>query len=247
MLKTSPVTTLYHKSVDAVKYNGKNLPKESINLVTTPQGFNMEAIKYLKEHSNPMAADELEILENGNFKVGYVKETTPNNKITYKWDLEESYKIGHSLDFHPFIPSTYLLLGGVKIPYEYGLAGYSDSDCVYHAVTESILGALNQGDLGKNYPDNDPKYKGIASSYFLNDVKNRLKEANYAIVNIDIMIYLEEPKLKDYKLQMAKNIAECLDISSDKVSVKATTFEKKGVIGTKEGVASEATVLIKKY
>ena len=97
-----------------------------------------------------------------------------------------------------------------------------------------------------NYPDSDPLYKGISSSYFLNDAKARLSEAGYEIVNLDIMIYLEEPKLKDYKKMMANNIALCLNISSDKVSVKATTFEKKGVIGTKEGVASESTVLIKK-
>ena len=246
MLKTSDITTLYHKSVDAVKYNGKNLPRESVNLVTTPQGFNEKAIKYLKDHANALAADELEILENGNFTIGYVKESSPNDKITYKWDLEDIYKIGHSLDFHPFIPSDHLLLGGVKIPYEFGLKGYSDSDCVYHAVCESILGALNQGDLGMNYPDSDPLYKGISSTYFLNDAKVRLSEAGYEIVNLDIMIYLEEPKLKDYKKMMANNIALCLNISSDKVSVKATTFEKKGVIGTKEGVASESTVLIKK-
>ena len=244
-LQASDIVTLYHKSVDAVKWNGKTIPKEEINLVTTPQGFNGKAIHYLMEHPNPKATDELEVLEGASLDVEYLEETSPNQKITYPWDLPSDVKIGHSMDFHPFINGEYFTLGGVKIESPYALDGYSDADPLYHAVAEAILGALAKGDLGDNYPDHDPKYQGIDSSYFLQDVKERLNKAQYEIANLDCMIYLEKPKIASLKKQMAFNIASCLSIDPSKVSVKATTFEKKGPIGTSEGIAAEAIVLIK--
>ena len=244
-LKDNKIVTLYHKSVDAIKYHNKNLPKEEINLVTTPQGFKASMVDYLKTHVTPQAADELEVLEPLAENITYIMESSPNPKITYANDLESHYRIGHSLDFHTFTSEKELILGGVHFPGELGLLGHSDADCVYHAIAEALLGALGQGDLGDNYPDNDPKYLNIDSSYFLKDVKERLASCHMAIVNIDVMIYLEKPKLKEYKRLMAKNIAQCLDITPDLVSIKATTFEAKGPIGTHEGIASEATVLIK--
>ena len=245
-LEQSDVATLYHKSVDAVKWRGKAVPKEEINLVTTPQGFTRKAIDYLMLHPNPKAVDELEALEESGLFIDYVEESKSNQKITYPWDLPDLYRIGHSMDFHPFIEGEYLILGGVKIDSPYALDGYSDADPLYHAVAEAILGSLSQGDLGDNYPDHDPKYKGIDSSYFLKDTKKRLSEAGFEIANIDCMIYLEKPKVSNYKKQMAINIAKNLQIDSSLVSVKATTFEKKGPIGTSEGIACEAVILIKK-
>lgn len=246
-LEKYDVVTLYHDVVDAIKMNGKSIDKNSLRAVTTPQGFNKYAYLYLLANQNSLAQDDLEIIENTEFLIGYIKETKPNNKITYPTDLlNEEYKVGYSMDFHPFIPNDYLLLGGVKIPYHFGLKGHSDADPVYHALTEAILGSLHLGDMGYNYPDTDPFYKGYDSSLFLTDAKNKLKEHNYSIVNIDIMIYLEEPKLKKYKCLMEENISSILGIRKEQVSIKATTFEKKGPIGSKEGVASEAMILIKK-
>ena len=241
------VVSLYHDVVDAIKYNGKSINKNELKAVTTPQGFNKKAYTYLLNNPNEFAQDDLEIIESTSFTIGYIKETSNNKKITYSTDLEElDYKIGYSMDFHPFTKKEFLLLGGVRIPSSFGLLGHSDADCVYHALTEAILGSLHLGDMGYNYPDNDLKYKDYDSSKFLLDVKNKLIEHNYEIVNIDIMIYLEKPKLKEYKKQMEENISNILNISSDLISVKATTFEKKGPIGSSEGVASEAFVLIKK-
>lgn len=245
-LDKSDIVTLYHKSVDAVKWHGKAIPKEELNLVTTPQGFNKKAISYLIANPNPKATDELEALEESGLVVDYVEETHQNQKITYPWDIPSTYKIGHSMDFHPFVKGEYLTLGGVKIESEYALDGYSDADCLYHAVAESILGALNEGDLGDNYPDKDPKYKDIDSSFFLKDVKSRLIKAGYEIANIDCMIYLEKPKVSSFKKKMALNIAKNLQVDASLISVKATTFEKKGVIGTNEGIACEVVTLIRK-
>ena len=239
--------SLYHDCVDAIKYKGKSLNKNDLIAVTTPQGFNRNAYTYILNNQNCLAFDELEILENSEYKIGYIKETSDNKKITYSNDLLQlEYKIGYSMDFHPFVAKDYLILGGVKIPSKVGLKGHSDADSVYHALTEAILGSLHLGDMGYNYPDNDPKYKDYDSSLFLKDAKTKLENNGYAIANIDIMIYLESPKLKNYKFIMEENIAQILEIDSSKVSVKATTFEKKGVIGSNEGVAAEAFVLIKK-
>ena len=247
VLKDSDAVTLYHDVVDAIKLNGRSLNKSELKAVTTPQGFNKSAYLYLLENPNNQAFDELEILENTNFKISYVKETSNNSKITYKEDLEQiDYKIGYSMDFHPFVEKEYLLLGGVKIPSNLGLKGHSDADCLYHAVTEAIFGSLHLGDLGTNYPDNDIKYKDFDSSLFLKNAKNKLDEYGYQINNIDIMVYLEKPKLKQYISLMEENIANILKICSHDVSIKATTFEKKGPIGSNEGIACEAYVLIKK-
>ena len=126
------------------------------------------------------------------------------------------------------------------------LKGWSDGDALIHAVAESIIGALALGDIGKLYPDNDPKYKGICSKYFLEDVKKILDEKSYEIVNLDTIVYLEKPNLKNYKLDMAKEMASLLGINHYQVNVKATTTEQKGLVGKGEGIGAEAIVLLKK-
>ena len=246
-LTTNDAVTLYHDVVDAIKYHGKSINKNDLKAVTTPQGFNKETYEYILNNYNPAAQDELEAIEDQNFKIGYVKESTPNIKLTYESDLKNNeYRIGHSMDFHAFESKDYLVLGGVKIPSTFGLKGHSDADCVYHAITESILGALSLHDMGTIYPDNDNKYKGIDSSFFMIEAKNLLKEHKYEIANLDIMIFLERPKLKDYKEAMRKNIATLLEIDINQVCVKATTYEQKGIIGSSEGIQAESIVLIRK-
>lgn len=239
--------SLYHDVVDAIKYLGKSLNKNELKAVTTPQGFNKQAYQYILNNFKPNAQDELEVIEDQSFEIGYVKETSPNNKLTYESDLyNNEYRIGYSMDFHPFTKKDYLVLGGVKIPSEFGLKGHSDADCIYHAITESILGALSLRDIGTLYPDNDDKYKNIDSSFFMIEAKKYLKTYKYEISNLDIMIFLEKPKLKEYKEEMRKNISTLLEIDIDKVCVKATTYEQKGVIGSSEGIQAESIVLIKK-
>lgn len=247
VLEKNDAVSLYHDVVDAIKYKGKSINKNELKAVTTPQGFNKKTYEYILNNYNSLAQDELEVIEDQDFKIEFIKETKPNTKLTFESDLKnQEFRIGHSMDFHAFEPKEYLVLGGVKIPSTFGLKGHSDADCVYHAICESILGALSLNDIGTLYPDNDNRYKGIDSSFFLKEANKLLKQYQYEISNIDVMIFLERPKLKDYKEQMRKNISQLLEIDINKVCVKATTYEQKGVIGSSEGIQAESIVLIKK-
>lgn len=155
------------------------------------------------------------------------------------------YRIGHSFDFHPLVPDRLLILGGITIPFEKGLAGHSDADVVLHVVAESILGALGAGDLGTHFPDNDPKYKGQSSDFFVKESIKLSKEAGFVVNNIDVMVYIEKPSLKEYKPFIKSRIASLLEVDETLVNVKATTMEKKGIIGEGVGIAAEAIVLLK--
>ena len=125
--------------------------------------------------------------------------------------------------------------------------GHSDADALLHAISESMLGALALGDLGKHFPDNDPKYKGIDSKEILKECLKLIKNEGYVIGNIDSMIYAEKPKMASHILPMRKIISELLEISVDQISIKATTHEKMGIIGKEEAIACESIVLLKKY
>lgn len=156
----------------------------------------------------------------------------------------DKLRIGHAYDIHRMAEGRRLILGGVEIEHEKGLMGHSDADVVYHAVAESLLGALSLGDLGTHFPDNDQKFKDIDSSLLVRDVFHMVKERGYYINNIDITIHCEAPKLKPYVQRMRGNIAMLLETDLDSVNVKATTGEKIGVIGRSEGIAAEAVVLL---
>lgn len=152
-------------------------------------------------------------------------------------------RVGHSIDVHKFTDRRKLVLGGVKIDSK-GLEGHSDADVLLHAVAESILGALALGDLGSNFPDTSDDYKNIDSSVLVVHVINLAKEKGYKVGNVDCMVLAQTPKLAPYIEEMRMNIATLLDVEIDKVSVKATTTEKLGFIGSKEGIAATSTVLM---
>lgn len=259
-LETFDATTLYEGCIDTYRYNDGTkfhpLKRNNLYKIVTPQGFKQNTYQTIlaADNQNSNYTDEISILLDKNYRINHSLLSHPTPKLTYQTDLayleflitkNQIYKIGHSFDFHPFVVGDELNLGGIKIPFNKKLKGWSDADVLYHAVAESIIGSLGIGDLGKLYPDNDPKYFKIASEYFLKDMKNKLTEFGYQIQNIDAIIYLEKPNLKKYKEQMAKNIATLLEISSDKVNVKATTMEEKGLVGKGEGIGAEAVTLIK--
>jgi 2-C-methyl-D-erythritol 2,4-cyclodiphosphate synthase len=154
------------------------------------------------------------------------------------------YKIGHSKDTHRLVTNRKLILGGLEIPFEFGLLGHSDADVVLHVVAESIIGALGLGDLGTFFPDTDPQYKDRRSDYFVKTVVKMMVDLGYNVNNIDITIYLEKPILKDYKPLMKNNIAKLLQIDPSLVNVKATRGEGLGYVGRMEGISAEAVVLL---
>ncbi len=147
-------------------------------------------------------------------------------------------KIGQGYDIHRLIFGRDLILGGVKIPYEKGLLGHSDADVLIHAIIDSIFGAMNIGDIGEHFPDNDPQYKGISSLELLRHTAKLLDNNGYKIVNIDSTVICEKPKLLPYKDDMKKNISNALSISPDLISIKAKTKEKSDSTG--EGLSIEA-------
>lgn len=154
-------------------------------------------------------------------------------------------RIGHGFDVHRFGGEGPCILGGVAVPYEQGLIAHSDGDVVLHALCDAILGALALGDIGQLYPDNDNSYKNIDSRILLRDVYERMVQKGYQVGNLDITIMAQAPKMLPYEPQMRANIAQDLHLDLDAVSVKATTTEKLGFVGRKEGIACEAVVLLK--
>ncbi|MCI8851566.1 MAG: 2-C-methyl-D-erythritol 2,4-cyclodiphosphate synthase [Erysipelotrichaceae bacterium] len=156
------------------------------------------------------------------------------------------YRIGQSSDIHQLAQGRELILGGVKIAHDKGCLGHSDADVLLHAVAESILGALALGDLGKHFPDTDPKYAGINSMVLLKEVAGLMLEAGYVINNLDALIMIEKPKMAPHIEAMRKNIADCLSCDISQVSVKATRGEGLGFVGREEGVLAQCITMVKK-
>ncbi|HOJ92174.1 MAG TPA: 2-C-methyl-D-erythritol 2,4-cyclodiphosphate synthase [Dictyoglomaceae bacterium] len=153
-------------------------------------------------------------------------------------------RIGFGYDVHPFEEGRELIIGGVKIPYEKGLKGHSDGDVLIHAIVDALLGASSLPDIGYFFPDTEPSLKGISSLYILEKVKNILLEKRVYIINIDSVIVAEEPKILPYRDLIIEKIIATLEIEREKFNVKATTNEKLGFVGRKEGIAAFAVALI---
>ena len=153
-------------------------------------------------------------------------------------------RTGFGYDVHAFAYNRKLVLGGIEVPFEKGLLGHSDADVLLHAICDALLGALALGDIGHHFPDNDPKYKNIDSKILLFKVNELVRSKEFIISNIDSTVVMERPKLKDFIPQIRNSISDILKISVDQVSVKATTSEKMGFVGTEEGVKAYATVLL---
>ena len=155
-------------------------------------------------------------------------------------------RIGIGYDVHALVKNRKLILGGVDIPYEKGLLGHSDADVLVHAIMDSILGALGEGDIGRHFPDTDMEYKDISSLILLERVYNIMIESNYEIVNIDTVIMAEKPKLAPHIEEMRINISKVLNRDISNINIKATTTEKLGFVGKEEGVAAQSICLLKR-
>lgn len=155
-------------------------------------------------------------------------------------------RIGQSIDIHQLVEDRKLVLGGVEIPYERGLKGHSDADVLLHAIIESIIGAMALGDIGKHFPDTDPKYKGISSMILLEYTYKLMIDNGYEIGNIDSIIMCEEPKMAPHIMKMRENVARVLHCDISQINIKATRGEKLGFVGRKEGIVSQSVVLLNK-
>lgn len=155
-------------------------------------------------------------------------------------------RIGHGYDVHAFAEGRRCIIGGVDIPYEKGLLGHSDADVLLHAVSDSLLGAAALGDIGKHFPDTDPKFKGADSLVLLQNVVDLIHSKGYRVNNIDATVIAQAPKMAPHIEQMRRNIAGALQVDVDCVNVKATTEEKLGFTGRKEGISAHCVALIEK-
>lgn len=153
-------------------------------------------------------------------------------------------RIGMGYDVHRLVEDRKLIIGGVEIPYEKGLLGHSDADVLLHAVMDALLGAAALGDIGKHFPDTDPKYKGISSMKLMEHVRDLLEENFFLIENIDATIIAQAPKMRPHIDAMRKNIADALGIDIEQVNVKATTEEGLGFTGSGEGISSQAICML---
>ena len=155
-------------------------------------------------------------------------------------------RIGHGFDVHAFSEGRRLVLGGVDVPCERGLAGHSDADVVVHALMDAVLGALREGDIGKLFPDNDPAYEGADSLVLMRCVADLARERGWRVADADCTIAAQAPKLAPYREQMRTNMAAALGVPVDAVGVKATTTERLGFVGREEGIAAWAVVLLER-
>ena len=155
-------------------------------------------------------------------------------------------RIGSGYDVHKLVENRDLILGGVKIPYEKGLLGHSDADVLLHAVMDALLGAAALGDIGTHFPDTDAAYKGADSQKLLSSVLGLISEKGYSIINLDITVIAQKPKLRPYIMRMRENIADVLSLDLDCINVKATTEEGLGFTGAGEGIAASAVCLLEK-
>jgi len=153
-------------------------------------------------------------------------------------------RIGFSKDVHPLVEGRPFILGGIRIEHYKGPLGHSDADCLLHAIAESLLGAMALGDLGKFFPDTEPKYKNYDSSLILQEVFNYVESKGYVVKNLDCMVSLEKPKLRPYVDEMRKHIGDILKTDISHISVKATTYEGLGIVGEELAIICEAVVLL---
>ena len=158
-----------------------------------------------------------------------------------------NFRVGFGFDVHQLKDGLDFWLGGIIIPHIKGGLGHSDADVLIHSICDALLGAANLGDIGKHFPDTDPKYKGIGSKLLLKEVMVLIREKGYEIGNIDSTICLQTPKIGPCIAEMQKVIAACIGVDADLVSIKATTTEKLSFVGREEGVSAYATVLITKF
>ena len=156
----------------------------------------------------------------------------------------QDIRIGHGYDVHRLVPDRKLILGGVTIPHETGLLGHSDADVLLHAISDALLGALALGDIGKHFPDTDPRYAGTDSLVLLSHVVSLIQNEGWRVGNVDATVLAQAPKLAPHIPSMRENVAGVLSVSTDRVSIKATTEERLGFTGEKLGIAAHAVVLL---
>jgi len=153
-------------------------------------------------------------------------------------------RVGSGFDVHAFGPGNGVMLGGVHVPWERGVVAHSDGDVLLHALTDALLGAAGLGDIGQHFPDSDPRWRGAASAQFVEHAVRLLDDAGWIVVNADLTLLAEAPRVNPVRAQIVASVARCLGVAAQQVNLKATTTEKLGFLGRAEGLAAQAVALI---
>ena len=223
--------------------------------VQTPQAFRLGSLRSAYERwSGPSPTDETSVLGAAGMKVAAVEGDPALDKLTRPADFERAEQwlagalrpsTGMGFDVHAFAGEGPLMLGGIELPHERGLAGHSDADVVLHAITDALLGAAGLGDIGEHFPPSDARWKGAASSLFLSHAVDLLHQRGAILDHVDCTIVAEAPKIGPHRDAMRARIAEIAGLSIDQVSIKATTTEGLGFAGRREGIAAQAVASIR--
>lgn len=228
----------------------QTVDREGLYRVQTPQAFKLGDLLLALESSAAPLVDDLAAIENSGGGITLIPGIEQLGKITQPEDFEwiermlltSETRTGSGFDVHAFEPGDHITLCGIKIPHTAKLKGHSDADAAWHALTDALLGALALGDIGDHFPPSEAEWKNAQSSIFLQHAGKLAHESGYRIVNADITIICESPKIKPHRETMRRSTAECLGIEIDRVSVKATTTEGLGFTGRGEGIAAQANI-----
>ena len=257
-LAALPVTdTLKRAADDGVVKD--TVPSAGLWRAQTPQGFHFASIlaahRKAAEQGLDQFTDDAAIAEWAGFDVAIVEDTTGNIKLTTAEDLQLADRqmtsqnaleprTGTGFDVHRFTDGDHVWLGGIKIPHTHKLEGHSDADVILHALTDALLGAIGDGDIGQHFPPSDPKWKGAASRLFLEDAARRVKDRGGRIVNVDITVLAEAPRIGPHRPAIQALIGEVLGLTTDRIGIKATTTEGMGFTGRREGIAAMASASV---
>ena len=243
------------KRADAQGRIDGTVPRDLLWRAQTPQVFRLRRLIDALQRC-PTATDEASAIEALGGRARLVPGSPDNLKITEAADLvlarrilagEQSMaeqRVGFGIDVHAFGPGDHVWLGGVKIAHDHGIVAHSDGDVILHALCDALLGAVGLGDIGQHFPDTDPRWKGAASMAFVRHVLGLVAERGFTLVNADITLLGEAPRISPHRATIRATLAAALGLTEDRVNIKATTTEKLGYLGRREGLAAEAVVLV---
>ena len=217
-------------------------------MTQTPQAFRYKNLYKLATSQNKIISDEATLFIENNMKIKFIKGENKNNKITYLEDIKKTKSyFGIGFDIHKLVKGKSLYLGGIKIPFHSGLQGHSDGDVILHAITDALLGALRQKDIGTYFPSDKKKFKNIRSPKMLKPIVDKLYSKNFFINNVDINLICQKPKVSKHRNKIIKSLSALLNLDMKFINLKGKTVEKLGLIGKEKAIACEVITSITKY
>ena len=242
-------------SADTIVYENKTINRDDVKIIQTPQ-LSLVSVLNKALESNDDFTDDSSAIKNINGSIYYINGDVQSKKLTFGDEIKEINCLpnpssdlftGTGFDIHPFEDDKPMVLGGVKIDCDYGFKAHSDGDVLIHSLIDALLGAAGAGDIGEFFPDTSSEYKDIASTILLKKIVAFIINTGFEIVNVDLTIIAEQPKINPYKNDIKSTLATLLQIPKYKVNIKATTAEKLGFIGRREGVAVQSIATLKFY